>query len=103
MTGALETLTAEGWDAIFAVLVFYVLTVVGLFVLRWRQPNLERPTKAFGYPLLPAIYVFLCAIIMVNLLIVKPSNTWPGLIIVLSGIPVYVLWRAFGKKPESAA
>lgn len=88
---------------IFAVLVFYVLTVVGLFVLRWRMPNAERPVKAFGYPLLPAIYVLLAAAIMVDLLIVKPLYTWPGLVIVLSGIPVYFLWRALGRKPEPSA
>lgn len=88
---------------IFAVLVFYVLTVVGLFVLRWRMPNAERPVKAWGYPLLPAIYVLLAAAIMVDLLIVKPLYTWPGLVIVLSGIPVYFLWRALGRKPEPSA
>jgi APA family basic amino acid/polyamine antiporter len=79
---------------IFAVLVFYVLTVTGLFILRRTQPNLERPYKAFGYPFLPALYVFLCAAIMIDLLIVKPKYTWPGLIIVLTGIPVYFIWRA---------
>jgi APA family basic amino acid/polyamine antiporter len=79
---------------IFAVLVFYVLTVTGLFVLRRTQPNLERPVKAFGYPVLPALYVVLCAAIMLDLLIVKPKFTWPGLIIVLTGIPVYFIWRA---------
>src|SRR5262245_21671948 len=78
---------------IFAVLVFYVLTVTGLFVLRRTQPLLERPVKAFGYPVLPALYVALCAAIMVDLLIVKPKFTWPGLMIVLTGIPVYFLWR----------
>jgi basic amino acid/polyamine antiporter, APA family len=83
---------------IFAVLVFYVLTVTGLFVLRRRQPNVERPYKAFGYPVLPALYVFLCAVIMVDLLIVKPKYTWPGLIIVLTGIPVYFLWRLTGRR-----
>ena len=67
--------------------------VTGLFVLRRRQPNLERPVKAFGYPVLPALYVALCAVIMLDLLIVKPKFTWPGLIIVLTGIPVYFLWR----------
>jgi amino acid transporter len=83
---------------IFAVLVFYVLTVTGLFILRRTQPIAERPYKAFGYPVLPALYVFLCAVIMVDLLIVKPQYTWPGLIIVLTGIPVYFLWRMLGKK-----
>jgi APA family basic amino acid/polyamine antiporter len=83
---------------IFAVLVFYVLTVSGLFILRRKMPTAERPYKAFGYPILPALYVLLCAIIMIDLLIVKPKYTWPGLIIVLTGIPVYFLWRAFGKR-----
>ena len=83
---------------IFAVLIFYVLTVIGLFILRRKQPNLERPVKAFGYPVLPALYVFLCAAVMVDLLLVKPKMTWPGLIIVVAGIPVYFLWRAVGKK-----
>jgi APA family basic amino acid/polyamine antiporter len=85
---------------IFAVLIFYVLTVAGLFILRWKMPNAERPTRAFGYPIVPAIYVLLCLVICANLLIVKPAYTWPGLIIVVSGIPVYFLWRIFGKKPE---
>ncbi|MBL8792964.1 MAG: amino acid permease [Planctomycetia bacterium] len=84
---------------IFAVLVFYVLTVVGLFILRRRMPDLPRPYRVVGYPFLPAIYVFLCAAIMIDLLIVRPVYTWPGLIIVLSGIPVYFLWRTFGTRP----
>jgi APA family basic amino acid/polyamine antiporter len=81
---------------IFAVYVFYVLTVTGLFILRYTMPDAERPYKAIGYPVLPAIYVLLCAAIMLNLLIVKPKFTWPGLIIVLTGIPVYFLWRLAG-------
>jgi APA family basic amino acid/polyamine antiporter len=83
---------------IFAVLVFYVLTVAGLFILRRTRPDAERPYKAFGYPVLPAVYVFLCAAIMLDLLVVKPIYTWPGLIIVLSGIPVYFIWRWLGRK-----
>lgn len=78
---------------IFAALLFYVLTVVGLFVLRRTQPNAERPYKALGYPWVPALYVVLCAAVMLDLLIVKPVYTWPGLIIVLSGIPVYWIWQ----------
>jgi APA family basic amino acid/polyamine antiporter len=77
----------------FTVLLFYVLTVLGLFVLRWRQPNADRPYRAFGYPLVPLFYVLLCAAISVILLIVKPENTWPGLILTLAGIPVYFFWR----------
>jgi basic amino acid/polyamine antiporter, APA family len=82
----------------FAALLFYVLTVVGLFVLRRTQPNAERPYRALGYPVVPALYVLLCAVIMVDLLIVKPLYTWPGLIIVLSGIPVYFFWRRTVRK-----
>ncbi len=78
---------------IFAALLFYVLTVAGLFVLRRTQPSAERPYKALGYPWVPALYVLLCAAVMLDLLIVKPIYTWPGLIIVLSGIPVYWVWR----------
>jgi APA family basic amino acid/polyamine antiporter len=78
---------------IFAVLIFYTLTVIGLYVLRRTRPHLDRPVKAFGYPVLPAVYVVLCAAIMIDLLIVKPKFTWPGLAIVLTGVPVYFLWR----------
>jgi basic amino acid/polyamine antiporter, APA family len=85
---------------IFAVLVFYVLTVTGLFILRRTRPDADRPYRAFGYPVLPALYVFLCAAIMIDLLIVKPSYTWPGLIIVLTGIPVYFIWRYTSPQPS---
>jgi APA family basic amino acid/polyamine antiporter len=78
---------------IFAALLFYVLTVAGLFVLRRTRPDAERPYRAFGYPVVPALYVFLCAVLALDLLVVKPVYTWPGLIIVLTGIPVYFLWR----------
>lgn len=82
---------------IFAALLFYVLTVIGLFVLRRKRPAAERPYRAFGYPVVPALYVILCAVIMLDLLIVKPIYTWPGLIIVLAGIPVYFLWKLSGR------
>ncbi len=89
---------------IFAALLFYVLTVGGLFVLRFRLPNAERPFRVFGYPWLPACYMILCGLIMVDLLIVKPQFTWPGLMIVLAGIPVYFAWRIVSKlAPKSAA
>jgi APA family basic amino acid/polyamine antiporter len=81
---------------IFAALLFYVLTVVGLFVLRRKRPDVERPYRAFGYPWVPALYVLLCTVIMLDLLVVKPKFTWPGLILVLTGIPVYLLWRRKG-------
>ena len=79
---------------IFAALLFYVLTVCGLFVLRKKRPDLDRPYKAFGYPVLPAIYVLLGSLVMLDLLWVKPRFTWPGLIIVLTGVPVYFFWKA---------
>lgn len=77
---------------IFAVLVFYILTIAGIFVLRRRQPNAERPYRAIGYPVLPAIYIVMALFIDVVLLLYKPQYTWPGLIIVLLGIPVYLIW-----------
>jgi APA family basic amino acid/polyamine antiporter len=88
---------------IFAALLFYVLTVIGLFVLRVRRPDAERPYRAIGYPLVPALYVLLCAAIMLDLLVVKPVYTWPGLIIVLTGIPVFFLWRARSGRAGRAA
>ncbi|MGC2696031.1 MAG: amino acid permease [Candidatus Angelobacter sp.] len=77
---------------IFAVLVFYILTIAGLFVLRRTRPQAERPYRALGYPILPAIYIVMALFIDVVLLRYKPQYTWPGLIIVLLGIPVYFIW-----------
>jgi APA family basic amino acid/polyamine antiporter len=77
---------------IFAVLVFYILTIAGLFVLRFKRPDAERPYRAFGYPVLPALYILMAVYIDAVLLRYKPQYTWPGLIIVLLGIPVYFLW-----------
>ncbi|MCI0463209.1 MAG: amino acid permease [Gemmataceae bacterium] len=78
---------------IWAALFFYVLTVTGLFILRRKMPDAPRPYRAFGYPVIPALYVLLCAVIMVSLLVVKPVYSWPSFLIVLTGIPVYFLWR----------
>ncbi len=78
---------------IFAALFFYMLTVGGLFVLRRKLPNAERPYRAIGYPVLPAIYICMCAVIMLALLFVKPVYSWPSFLIVLSGFPVYYLSR----------
>src|SRR5215472_12596059 len=77
---------------IFAVLVFYVLTIAGLFVLRYKQPQAERPYRAVGYPVLPAIYIVMALFIDVVLLRYQPQYTWPGMIIVLLGVPVYLIW-----------
>jgi APA family basic amino acid/polyamine antiporter len=78
---------------IFAVLLFYILTIAGVFVLRRTRPDLERPYRAFGYPLLPALYIAAAGLIEVLLLMYKPEYTWRGLIIVLLGLPVYFIWR----------
>ena len=78
---------------VFAVLIFYVLTIFGLFRLRKNRPEIDRPYKAFGYPVIPLVYIFLALIVMIILFIYKPGYTWPGLIIVILGIPVYFLWK----------
>jgi APA family basic amino acid/polyamine antiporter len=91
---------------VFAVLVFYVLTISGLFILRKKRPDVERPYKAFGYPVLPGFYVLVAAAICIDLLVFKPLYTWPGVVIVLIGIPVYFLWIRFvsvqGKTPTTS-
>ena len=81
---------------IFAALAFYFLTVLGLFVLRRTQPDAPRPYRAIGYPVLPAIYLAMAAWICVVLLRYKPQYTWPGLILVLIGVPVYLVWHKLG-------
>jgi APA family basic amino acid/polyamine antiporter len=78
---------------IFAVLIFYVLTIAGLFVLRRKRPEAERPYRAFGYPGVPALYLLAASAIMVVLLLYKTQTTWPGLVIVLAGVPAYFLWK----------
>lgn len=78
---------------VFAVLVFYILTILGIFRLRRTRPDAPRPIKAFGYPVLPALYVVAAAFICVCLLIWRPDYSWPGLIIVASGIPVFLVWN----------
>lgn len=83
---------------VFAVLIFYVLTILAIFVLRRKQPDAERPYKAFGYPVIPAVYILLAATVMLILLLYKPAFTWPGLIIVILGIPVYFIWRRINEK-----
>ena len=77
---------------IFAVLIFYVLTISSLFVLRRTRPQAERPYRAVGYPILPAIYIVMALFIDIVLLRYQPQYTWPGLFIVLLGIPVYLVW-----------
>ncbi|MGA2407395.1 MAG: amino acid permease [Bacteroidales bacterium] len=78
---------------IFAVLIFFTLTILAIFILRVKRPDIPRPYKAFGYPVIPSIYILTTVAIMVILLIYKPDYTFPGLGIVLLGIPVFYLWR----------
>ena len=87
---------------VFAVLIFYVLTIFGLFVLRRKRPDAPRPYRAFGYPLVPALYIVLAVAIMVVLILYKTQTTWPGLLIVLLGVPVYLVWsRRAGQRTVS--
>jgi APA family basic amino acid/polyamine antiporter len=86
---------------IFAALGFYLLTIVGLFVLRRTEPDAPRPYRAIGYPVLPAVYIAMAAWICVVLLRYKPQYTWPGLILVLLGVPVYLVWKRLGEAAES--
>jgi basic amino acid/polyamine antiporter, APA family len=78
---------------ISAALIFYILTIAGVFRLRSTRPDAERPYKAFGYPIVPALYIVGAATILAVLFIYKTSTTWPGLVIVLLGVPVYFAWR----------
>jgi APA family basic amino acid/polyamine antiporter len=85
---------------ILAALVFYALTILGLFVLRRTRPEAARPYRAFGYPVLPGLYIVMAVWICGVLLRYKPQYTWPGLILVLLGVPVYVVWRRVGSRKQ---
>jgi len=78
---------------VFAVLIFYVLTIGGLFILRRTRPDAPRPYRAFGYPIVPALYIVTACAIMGVLLLYRTATTWPGLLIALTGIPFYFVWR----------
>ncbi|HEY3102791.1 MAG TPA: amino acid permease [Pyrinomonadaceae bacterium] len=81
---------------ISAALIFYILTIAGIFRLRQTRPDAERPYKAFGYPLVPALYIIGAAVILIVLFTYQTATTWPGLIIVLTGIPAYLIWKRVG-------
>ena len=76
-----------------AALIFYILTIAGIFRLRQTRPNADRPYRAFGYPVIPALYIVGAATILLVLFIYRPATTWPGLVIVLLGVPVYFAWK----------
>ena len=82
----------------FSSLLFYMITIIGLFILRKTRPDAHRPYKAVGYPVLPALYILLAGAICVVLLIYKPTTCGRGLLIVLLGLPVYFLWKKYGNK-----
>jgi APA family basic amino acid/polyamine antiporter len=76
-----------------AALMFYILTIAGIFRLRQTRPQAERPYRAFGYPVVPALYIAGAATILIVLFLYRTATTWPGLVIVLLGVPVYLLWK----------
>ena len=83
---------------ICAELVFYILTIASLFVLRIKRPEAHRPYRALGYPVLPAVYIVMASTICYTLLRYKPQYTWPGLFLVLLGVPVYFFWSRLGSR-----
>ncbi|HEV3110621.1 MAG TPA: amino acid permease [Candidatus Binataceae bacterium] len=103
----LLTLTGSYGDlldyVIFAQLLFYVLTVGAVFWLRVKRPDAPRPYKAWGYPIVPAAYIVAATALMIDLLIVKPRFTWPGLLIVLAGIPVFMIQERRSRTTASTA
>jgi APA family basic amino acid/polyamine antiporter len=88
---------------VFSVLIFYVLTIAGIFVLRVKRPNADRPYRAFGYPFIPLLYIVAAVAIMFVLLLYRTQTAWPGLVIVLLGVPVYLFWsrRSAAIKPAA--
>ncbi len=83
---------------ISAALIFYILTIAGIFRLRATQPHAERPYKAFGYPVIPALYILGASVILVVLFAYRTATTWPGLVIVLLGVPVYYWFRGQSRR-----
>ena len=87
---------------VFAALLFYVLTIVGIFVLRIRRPDAERPYKAFGYPVLPLLYIVAASGIMGVLLLYETQTAGMGMMIVLLGLPVYWVWARLKQSRQGA-
>ncbi|MGB7069293.1 MAG: amino acid permease [Pyrinomonadaceae bacterium] len=87
---------------VFAVLIFYILTIIGLFILRRTRPDADRPYRAVGYPIIPAVYIAAAAVISMVLLFYKPQTSLPGLAIVLTGIPVYFIWKSLSAGDRDA-
>jgi APA family basic amino acid/polyamine antiporter len=88
---------------VFSVLIFYALTIAGIFVLRVKRPNADRPYRAFGYPFIPLLYIVAALAILFVLLLYKTQTAWPGLVIVVLGVPVYLLWSRRSAAAKHAA
>lgn len=87
----------------FAVMLFYILTVGAVFILRKKRPDMERPYKAWGYPLVPALYIIMAVYVMLSIFIYKRDYAMYGLIIILLGIPIYFLFKKYSRKPTEEA
>jgi APA family basic amino acid/polyamine antiporter len=95
VTGAYGNLYSNLLDyVISAALIFYILTIASVFRLRVRRPDADRPYRAVGYPVVPGLYILGAAAILLVLFVYRPATTWPGLAIVLLGVPVYFAARA---------
>jgi APA family basic amino acid/polyamine antiporter len=93
-TGAYGNLYGSLLDyVVSAALLFYILTIAGVFRLRRTRPEVPRPYRAFGYPVVPALYIVVASAILIVLAIYRASTTWPGFVIVLLGVPVYLVLR----------
>jgi APA family basic amino acid/polyamine antiporter len=88
---------------VFSVLIFYALTVAGVIVLRSKRPNAERPYRTFLYPFLPLLYILIASAILGVLLFYRTQTAWPGLLIVLLGVPVYLVWSRRGAAPRASS
>src|SRR5581483_10329021 len=92
-TGKYGNLYGDLLDYIIsAALLFYILTILGIFVLRVRRPDAPRPYRAFGYPVVPALYILWALALVAILFLYRRQTTWPGLVLVLLGVPVYYIW-----------
>jgi APA family basic amino acid/polyamine antiporter len=102
-TGAYGNLYGSLLDyVVSAALLFYILTIAGVFRLRWTRPDTPRPYKAFGYPVVPALYIVAASGILVVLALYRPTTTWPGFVIVMLGLPVRAILPDRGRRQAPA-
>ena len=86
----------------FGMVLSYTLTVLGLFILRWKRPDLQRPYRCTGYPWVPAIYVIVGAAWTLNTIVTRPKEAFAGAAIVLIGVPGYLYWKSASRKAKTA-